>query len=573
MKLWWVVGFAVFLQGYYCIHILFLGDSLDRHTVAEFCSEMGRHEEPWTNESLSYMGGIPGGTRCVLEEKNVTISLLRIFGSNSTEPYFHADQLVKGHNIRNTTERIQYGLRLYFSISFPYSLPDIIYLHTSMWDSHYLQHSPMKDVLQDITQDAHQRHLEHILQNHLRNLQLIQSIVHSSAAPNASIRLALRTSPYSTARVSPMHCINPHNNLLAAYNVLTRKLAKSLHVLVHDYDREVWSTVAGNFHRCDILRDHVHVSRFFAVNRARKLLGWQHSNYLLQESTIQADAPELKSWLFPTKNATCVHVRKKAYLITLEPFRHELYDALDTEGYANGLDSYLDALCAEGKVWFVSYVSAQNGDENDNVFTVRRHSGVTVSFLRYMRLGRGDLLHVSSADWERTQASYPVPGFFSESFRPRVYGSEHQNQYDSDNSRDIWRKQFVVRSYVHCHQHVDPPYLLPHKSDNSQSASKDEIEQNDIQVMQYHLIADVHKHRISLHNATHHWTEFPPVTSLIAHALQLTAPSLPDGGMEKMKRSQEWGRLRQAESTLGVLHIDMCFLEYISLGRDWILQG
>jgi hypothetical protein len=128
----------------YTLHLLVIGDSLDRYMVAERCahySNEGSLLAAWGDKRLKY----PSQPQVCRSGTHTSIAQVQVFGANGTGPYRYKhlgeDVWTKSRTLLALSEHLRIGV-----------VPDVVVFHATLWDAYHMnerdgkQQSPFNSV-------------------------------------------------------------------------------------------------------------------------------------------------------------------------------------------------------------------------------------------------------------------------------------------------------------------------------------------------------------------------------------------------------------------------------------------
>ena len=134
------------------IHLLLIGDSVDRYITWGWCDSMadkGVTRGVFAEDLIKYRPGPNniGAYRCLSHSTNDSIGFIHIFGSNATGPYMYRNGPEFVGPLMDSPGRIRAAMKLYYD-TFPH--PDRIFFNSILWDLQLLRqvkHSLLSSLL------------------------------------------------------------------------------------------------------------------------------------------------------------------------------------------------------------------------------------------------------------------------------------------------------------------------------------------------------------------------------------------------------------------------------------------
>jgi hypothetical protein len=263
--------------------VLLLGDSIDRHTVLEWC-ELKRKQgiktisSEWGASSLKYSNIHGRQASFFCSTMNDSIAFVHIFGSNATGPYRKHFGNGEVDPYQNTNARLNLSISLYQS---KFGVPDRIIFHTGLWDVGNLQ-------IYRFTRKA----MDLFTVNTNLRIEEIQQMV------GKRVDVGLRTAAYSAASAK----------LTTVFNKVIRQIAIEKNLTLYDLDHDVWSTVDFDYSlESTLFQDYVHPKPAYLNSIGEKLLGYQFTSSIRFANTTTADAYE-KRFQIPFSNSSTVYL-------------------------------------------------------------------------------------------------------------------------------------------------------------------------------------------------------------------------------------------------------------------------
>jgi hypothetical protein len=382
------------------LRILNIGDSLDRHSIFDFCDAHGGTLIDWTDQKLTYFSQSPAGNLCTLPNSNDSLAHLQVFGGNATGPYWKENDMRTATNIIDTKERLRYGIDLYLQ-KFP--PPHIIFFHTVMWDLHYylLAGGSVWYTVNTIGHEEYNRSIAQAQSNYMDRLHEISNSLESHGLQNFT-RIGLRSAPYFPSRPTDDHCEQDGKYLIGGHNDLLRKFSRDNNITFYDYDADMWESVDHDVTRCDILRDKMHPTIPISLARANKIMGLQHCNLFHVRGSQYKPLGLTNWWLHPTTK----EVLKRVYLIKYAP-RHEQHHKMISSPHGNGPEyRHSNSNHMHSSLYFITY--GENGQHPV------KHANASHSFQRLYRLSAISDAYVitSQREFDEIPEGYPVPNAF-----------------------------------------------------------------------------------------------------------------------------------------------------------------
>jgi hypothetical protein len=299
--------------------VLLIGDSLDRYMILDWCDHLASFHrqdmdsnpaiandprnadfkistwmtfpQNWTNNKLDdgwLMSEVTTryehGFRCRDPKTGDVLSATHIYGSSDAGPYFRGFINKPGFDYLDTKPRVQFILENYMN---KFGFPDVVIFHSTQWDTKLYydvpgnpyRKVPWNETLAMYEANINRRvdQLELILQNYTEN-----SLNHGHT------RIGLRTSVINLEW--------PQHPLLMAINNITRTIAKQRHLILFDYNDDLWSFLHNQYYgpyKEAMFRDIVHPNTKRCIIAAEKILGRRYSNamhnYGLREEELAHD--------------------------------------------------------------------------------------------------------------------------------------------------------------------------------------------------------------------------------------------------------------------------------------------
>jgi hypothetical protein len=273
----------VFVRNVASDSVLLLGDSIDRHTVLEWC-ELKRKQgiktisSEWGASSLKYSNIHGRQASFFCSTMNDSVAFVHIFGSNATGPYRKHFGNGEVDPYENTNARLNLSISLYQS---KFGAPGRIIFHTGLWDVGNLQ-------IYRFTRKA----MELFSLNTNLRIEEIQHMV------GKGVDVGLRTAAYSAASAK----------LTTIFNKVIRQIANEKNLTLYDLDHDVWSTVDFDYSlESTLFRDYVHPKPAYLNSIGEKLLGHQFTNSIRFANKTAADAYE-KRFQIPFSNSSTVYL-------------------------------------------------------------------------------------------------------------------------------------------------------------------------------------------------------------------------------------------------------------------------
>jgi len=295
------------LDSCFGLRILLFGDSVDRQTVSSWCeNELGRNATEWGSRHLNYRkkgSGRQATLTCANSDGIHRISFVHVFGSNETGPYLN----FLGGGLEDTKPRMTHSLDEY--ITHFQSPPDRVYLHFSRWDVQQLQRLGLARDSTSVEEISSQTLL---VDSFCSNLEARIDDVYSyfvargqgqgngSAAGNRNGNGDWNDSMYNNSNAHA-HA-HAHNVLLGLrtgawsssggtilkhFNDCTRQISQKRNLILFDFDKDIWSTVAFDTTKESLLfRDWIHPRVHYSITKGDKMLERQFTNYLLRENLL-----------------------------------------------------------------------------------------------------------------------------------------------------------------------------------------------------------------------------------------------------------------------------------------------
>ena len=259
-----VVYFLIIeLYGIFSKSIILIGDSVDDNIIREWCHFHGsiRKLILWVNlddkfRNVRDKNSWHEGIICIDLITNDSIAKIHLFGSYDVGPYHLNVHSMKPNSTINTITRVSYALNLYKA---KFGHPDIVYLHTTLWDRGLSNDVYAKRVNISRSLDFLSTMDQFVYYTNKR-IKQIKSIF------NEHTLIGLRTA------VSFKDDSSPKRRLLYNMNKEIKKISLLNQYDLFDYDKDVWSTVAFNrsLHKL-CFRDNNHPNDFFAIKAGSKV--------------------------------------------------------------------------------------------------------------------------------------------------------------------------------------------------------------------------------------------------------------------------------------------------------------
>ena len=239
------------------VHLVLLGDSVDRQSSIEWCEWRRRigcnvSSSEWGTGTLRYHNkhGRMATFYCKCNEDSV--AYVHIFGSNATGPYVNH----MGNNpldpFEDTQRRITESLGIYVRL---YGNPNRICFHSALWDVQYLRRSKLSI---DATYSR--------LTLWSRLIDIFQ--IFNDTRVDVGIRTAVWFAELG--------------GMLDLYNNEIRRLAAFKNLTFYDMDNDVWSSVGFDRSKERFLfRDAIHPKQLYTARAAAKMMGTLFSNSFL----------------------------------------------------------------------------------------------------------------------------------------------------------------------------------------------------------------------------------------------------------------------------------------------------
>ena len=251
---------------------MLIGDSVDRLTVAAWCSEHGIRKVPtrWGDNIMKYGRKSKQPTSVCNNTEGDSIASLHIFGS-SNGPYLW----VEHDKFTGTTKRIQLALRLY---SQQIGKVDQIIFNALLWD--------IKPQFVMGENDTDHKDASF----HLKSLQTMEIDVRSRLdelvkTVESGVDVGIRNSPYS-----PAYEPTGTGELFHNYNQMMRKIASDRNITFYDYDFDLWSSVNFDYRRQkEVFLDVCHPRSSYNRAAGEKMLGHKYSRFYQNEISLRKD--------------------------------------------------------------------------------------------------------------------------------------------------------------------------------------------------------------------------------------------------------------------------------------------
>jgi hypothetical protein len=430
---WGIVVLIAVIHQSHSIRVLTIGDSIDRLTVLDWCSELHGQKEKksilttYARDKLQSSGRIGrfGGYVCVDLKNNNSLSSFSIFGSNRTGPYWMSDAAPDRRNIiTDTASRLNLGLDEYFS-KFP--PPHRIFLQTAQWDNAHLirnhgyaelnrRGSELWNTSISIFEKALNDRIDQVLQ-----------LVSNYTTECGPIQVGLRTAifspnfePFGSKNLKQKYIGEARDHqLLFEMNDVIRHIAKSRDLILYDGDTDFWTTYEYKYQNQGIyFRDYVHPREIYTATFGEKMMSLQYSKYLVgMKNKTCLEFPQL--WLhsnnfsqLPPKFIT------KVYIIHTYPKDHGNQSILvplnnEQEQYALNSSGILDSSFSSIRYhrhnitpetsFYIIY------DSVTNLMQSRHCNATDFNFQQNLRLGFGDMISVTQEELSDVKKGSPVP--------------------------------------------------------------------------------------------------------------------------------------------------------------------
>ena len=252
---------------------MLIGDSVDRLTVAAWCSEHGIRKVPtrWGDNIMKYGRKSKQPTSVCNNTEGDSIASLHIFGS-SNGPYLWVDH----DKFTGTTKRIQLALRLY---SQQIGKVDQIIFNSLLWDIR-----PQFVMGENNTRD------HKVAAPFVQTLYTMETDVRSRLdelvkTVESGVDVGIRNAPYSPA-YEPIRTGELYHN----YNQMMRKIASDRNITFYDYDFDLWSSVNFDYRRQkELFVDISHPRSSYNRAAGEKMLGHKYSRFYQNEISLRKD--------------------------------------------------------------------------------------------------------------------------------------------------------------------------------------------------------------------------------------------------------------------------------------------
>jgi len=222
--------------------ILFLGDSINRYMVEEFCDNKGGLFTKNWGVGFHKEKRLRASSICIVE--HAKIGFLHVYGSEKVGPYL--DYLIsddQSYDFTDTIVRIPEGIRQFTALVG--ATPDFIIYRTDLWDLAQFSNST-RHYFYDADIAAFEKNRTHIIsrfiENHLWGLELISQI-----------------SPTSYIGTHTIPRIRQDLHLFDHYENAVRYISKASGIFLFD-----WNLQFVNLDPTTYLRDFTHPSYWYA---------------------------------------------------------------------------------------------------------------------------------------------------------------------------------------------------------------------------------------------------------------------------------------------------------------------
>ena len=217
--------------------ILLLGDSVDRHSVIDYCESEGIVARNWSHGLFQWTQySLRGAAVC--ESSQGTIGHLHLFGSNATGPYGTDQDMISNpaDPYIDTKIRLVKGIELF---SHEIGKPTLIVYQSLLWDIFWAVKSP---TLSRLTREAQAELYRDMLTSRLKEIMLLK---------DKSTALFMRTTPRTRRQT--------HTTVV--FNQVIREVSRDLKLKLVDYDKMVWGSNRSLARLPQLFRDPVHPNK------------------------------------------------------------------------------------------------------------------------------------------------------------------------------------------------------------------------------------------------------------------------------------------------------------------------